>query len=145
MSLKVSLPRCFPPTPHLRRTSDPDLPPSRLRSLPGVDPPPLRAGCAAVCGERIVSGYALEGEGNPLRHLPPDRPAFREGCGLWQLREWVARSDPHAEVSAGAPGGNVLGRMLAEVIAELEAGWHPASVLVVPCRSFSAKLRQRAF
>ena len=40
---------------------------------------------------------------------------------------------------------NVLGRMLAEVIADLEPGWGEASVVVVPVPLFARKLRQRGF
>src|SRR5215475_8596188 len=43
------------------------------------------------------------------------------------------------------PAANVLGRMLAEVIADLEAGWAAASVLVVPVPLYAGKFCQRGF
>jgi ComF family protein len=43
------------------------------------------------------------------------------------------------------PAVNVLGRMLAEVIAGFEPGWADAKILVVPVPLFAGKLRQRGF
>ncbi|MGC2194378.1 MAG: ComF family protein [Terriglobales bacterium] len=43
------------------------------------------------------------------------------------------------------PAANVLGRMLAEVIAGLEPSWAESNVLVVPVPLFPAKLRRRGF
>ena len=43
------------------------------------------------------------------------------------------------------PAANVLGRMLAEVIAGLGRVWGDAKVLVVPVPLFAGKLRQRGF
>ncbi len=43
------------------------------------------------------------------------------------------------------PAANVLGRMLAEAIAELKPSFSPSSVIVIPVPLYRGKLRQREF
>jgi len=102
-------------------------------------------GLCSICGERIVSGYALESEdircGICRRVDPPFAKAVAYGSYESGLRDLIHM----LKYQQVRPAANVLGRMLAEVIAELQAGWYPAPVLVVPVPLFSAKLRQRGF
>ena len=101
----------------------------------------------SICGERIVSACALDNDSGDVR------------CGICRrLEPHFAKSAAYGSYESGLrdlihllkyqqvrPAANVLGRMLAEVMADLEPGWSPASVLVVPVPLFSAKLRQRGF
>jgi ComF family protein len=106
---------------------------------------PIAGGLCAICGERIVSAYALESEdircGICRRLDPPFAKAAAYGSYESGLRELIHM----LKYQQVRPAANVLGRMLAEVIVELQAGWYPAPVLVVPVPLFSAKLRQRGF
>ena len=105
----------------------------------------IAGGLCSICGERIVSAYALEGEdircGICRRIDQPFAKAAAYGSYESGLRDLIHM----LKYQQVRPAANVLGRMLAEVIAELEVGWKPASVLVVPVPLFSAKLRQRGF
>ena len=106
---------------------------------------PIAGGLCAICGERIVSGYALESEdircGICRRIDQPFAKAAAYGSYESALRDLIHM----LKYQQVRPAANVLGRMLAEVIADLEPGWIPATVLVVPVPLFAAKLRQRGF
>jgi len=107
---------------------------------------PIAGGVCAICGERIVSGYALESAeevrcGICRRVDPPFAKAAAYGSYESGLRDLIHM----LKYQQVRPAANVLGRMLAEVIAELEPAWKPAQVLVVPVPLFSGKLRQRGF
>ncbi len=107
---------------------------------------PIAGGLCSVCGERIVSGYALDSVedircGICRRIDPPFAKAAAYGSYESGLRDLIHM----LKYQQVRPAANVLGRMLAEVIVELQAGWYPAPVLVVPVPLFSAKLRQRGF
>jgi ComF family protein len=108
---------------------------------------PIAGGLCSICGERLVSPHAFRhGQGEAR-------------CGLCQrLEQPFAKASAYGSYESGLrdlihmlkyqqvrPAGNVLGRMLAEVIAELEPSWEGAHVLVVPVPLFPAKLRQRGF
>jgi ComF family protein len=106
---------------------------------------PIAGGMCAICGERIVSGYALDDAeircGLCRRVDPPFAKAAAYGSYESGLRDLIHM----LKYQQVRPAANVLGRMLAEVISELETGWKPAQVLVVPVPLFSRKLRQRGF
>ena len=108
---------------------------------------PIEGGLCSVCGERIVSAYALDNASGEVRCgicrrlEPPFVKAAAYGSYESGLRDLIHLLK-YQQVRSAA---NVLGRMLAEVMADLEPGWSPASVLVVPVPLFSAKLRQRGF
>jgi ComF family protein len=107
---------------------------------------PIGDGLCSVCGERLVSYSFHNSLGEPR-------------CGLCRrLEQPYARAAAYGSYESGLrdlihmlkyqqvrPAANVLGRMLAEVIAELESGWGNAQVLVVPVPLHAAKLRQRGF
>jgi len=106
---------------------------------------PIAGGLCAICGERIVSGYALDDAevrcGLCRRVDPPFAKAVAYGSYESGLRDLI-----HIlKCQQVRPAANVLGRMLAEVISELETAWKPAQVLVVPVPLFYGKLRERGF
>lgn len=106
---------------------------------------PIAGGLCSICGERIVSAYAMEGEDircGICRRI--DQP-FAEAAAYGSYESGLRDLIHMLKYQQLRPAANVLGRMLAEVIADLEASWEPAQVLVVPVPLFAAKLRQRGF
>jgi ComF family protein len=108
---------------------------------------PISGSFCSVCGERIFSGYVLQDAGGEIlcglcRRLgPPFAKAAAYGSYESGLRDLI-----HMLKYQGVrPAANVLGRMLAEAIADLEAGWAPSSVLVIPVPLSSVKYRARGF
>jgi len=108
---------------------------------------PIQGGLCSVCGERLVSPHAFRSEHGEPR------------CGLCQrLEPLFERAAAYGSYESGLrdlihmlkyqqvrPAANVLGRMLAEVIAGFERSWGDTHLLVIPVPLFSAKLRQRGF
>jgi ComF family protein len=108
---------------------------------------PIAGGVCSICGERLMSSYAFSGDGGEPR------------CGLCRrLEPPFARATAYGSYAGGLrdlihllkydqvrPAANVLGRMLREAIAELDASIGGAEVLVVPVPLYSRKLRQRGF
>jgi ComF family protein len=101
----------------------------------------------SVCGERIASPLAFRDEQGEVL------------CGLCRrLEQSFAKAAAYGSYDSALrdlihllkyqqvrPAANVLGRMLAEVIAGLEPFWGEANLLVVPVPLFAAKLRLRGF
>jgi ComF family protein len=108
---------------------------------------PIAGGVCSVCGERLVSAYAFSGEqGQPrcglCRRLePPFVKATAYGSYEGGLRELIHL----LKYEQVRPAVNVLGRMLAEAIADLEPSLGERTVLVVPVPLHRTKLRQRGF
>jgi len=108
---------------------------------------PIAGGVCSVCGERLVSPYAFSGQhGEPRcglcrRMEPPFARAAAYGSYDGGLRELIHL----LKYEQVRPAANVLGRMLAEVIAGLEQGFGDSAVLVVPVPLHARKLRQRGF
>ena len=107
----------------------------------------MEGGLCSICGERLVSPFAFrDTQGEPR-------------CGLCRrLEQPFARAAAYGSYETGLrelihmlkyqqvrPAASVLGRMLAEVVANLQPGWGDAYLLVVPVPLFPAKLRQRGF
>jgi ComF family protein len=108
---------------------------------------PIAGALCSVCGERIVTGYALHEPGGEIlcgicrRLEPPFAKAAAYGSYESGLRDLI-----HMLKYQGVrPASNVLGRMLAEAIADLESGWASATVLVIPVPMSAAKFRARGF
>ncbi|MFZ0773208.1 MAG: ComF family protein [Candidatus Sulfotelmatobacter sp.] len=108
---------------------------------------PIAGGLCAVCGERLFSSYALSASDGPprcglcRRIEPPFVRAVAYGSYEGGLRELI-----HLLKYTGVhPAANVLGRMLAEAIAELEPELRAESIAVVPVPLHRGKLRQREF
>ncbi len=108
---------------------------------------PMTGGVCSICGQRLVSPHAFRGEaGEPrcgvCRRLEqPFVKAVAYGSYESGLRDLI-----HMLKYQGVrPAANVLGRMLAEVLAALEPSWPDAHLLVVPVPLFPSKLRRRGF
>jgi ComF family protein len=108
---------------------------------------PLAGGLCGICGERLFSSYALS--------VPESEPR----CGLCRrIEPAFARAAAYGSYEGGLrelihllkyasvrPAANVLGRMLAEAIAELAPDFPTRSIAVVPVPLYRAKLREREF
>lgn len=107
---------------------------------------PLAVGTCSVCGEALVSPYAVSSEqaeprcGICRRSAPPFAKAAAYGSYAGGLRDLVHL----LKYENVRPAANVLGRMLAEVIAGLRPGFGD-DVLIVPIPLHPRKLRQRGF
>jgi ComF family protein len=108
---------------------------------------PIAGGVCSVCGERLFSPYAVAGVAGEPRCLmcrriePPFVRAIAYGSYESGLRELI-----HLLKYGGVrPAANVLGRMLAEAIASIEANFPADSVALIPVPLHRTKLRQRGF
>ncbi|HZQ69985.1 MAG TPA: ComF family protein [Terriglobales bacterium] len=108
---------------------------------------PIAGGVCSVCGERLASEHAFSGQyGEPkcglcLRLDPPFERAAAYGSYSGGLRELIHL----LKYEQVRPAANVLGRMLAEVIAGMAPGFAASEVLVVPVPLHVRKLRERGF
>lgn len=108
---------------------------------------PFEGAVCAMCGESILSPYALADHAGEPR------------CGLCRRLEPVfTRAAAYGSYEGGLrelihllkyehvkPAANVLGRMLAEVMAELQPSFEHKRVVVVPVPLHAGKLKQRGF
>jgi ComF family protein len=108
---------------------------------------PIAGGVCSVCGEGLVSVHAFSGENDePLcglcrRLSPPFEKAAAYGSYDGGLRDLIHL----LKYEQVRPAANVLGRMLAEVIAGFEASFGEMPVLVVPVPLHARKQRERGF
>jgi len=108
---------------------------------------PIAGQLCSVCGERLVNpfvGSSDQGEprcGLCQRLEPTYAKAMAYGSYDGGLRELIHL----LKYERVRPAANVLGRMLAEVIAMLQPAFGEAAILVVPVPLHSAKRRERGF
>ena len=108
---------------------------------------PIAGGVCSICGEGLVSPYAFSGEqaeprcGLCRRIEPPFTKAAAYGSYDGGLRDLIHL----LKYDHVRPAANVLGRMLAEVIANLRTSFGDAQLLVVPVPLHVRKFRQRGF
>ena len=108
---------------------------------------PIGAGVCSVCGERLFSTHALSSSEGVIkcglcrRIEPPFTRAVAYGSYEGGLRELIHLLK-YARVR---PAASVLGRMLAEAIAQFESELAGDFVAVVPVPLHRAKLREREF
>ena len=108
---------------------------------------PIAQGVCSVCGEALLSPYAFSdpnGEarcGLCRRLEPPFAKAAAYGSYEGGLRELIHL----LKYEQVRPAANVLGRMLAEAIEELQASFGGVPLLVIPVPLHARKLRQRGF
>jgi ComF family protein len=105
---------------------------------------PIQGKVCSICGERVLSSYALCDD-DGLRRCPvcrrvdhPFERAVAYGSYDGGLRELVHLLKFHGV----KPAAHVLGRMLAEAVGKLDLG---DKVLVIPVPLYRAKRRQRGF
>lgn len=108
---------------------------------------PIAGGTCSICGERLMTPYAVLGAaGEPkcglCRRLdPPYAKAVAYGSYSAGLRDLIHL----LKYEQVRPAAAVLGRLLAEAVAALEASFGNNPVLVVPVPLHSGKMRQRGF
>jgi len=112
---------------------------------------PIAGGLCSICGERVVSPLAFAAEGR-------DSESGEVRCGLCRrLEPPYVKATAYGSYESGLrelihllkynqvrPAANVLGRMLAEAITDLQPLF-AGEVLVVPVPLHARKLRQRGF
>jgi ComF family protein len=108
---------------------------------------PVCGRVCSICGERVLSSYALSDPDGLMRcpvcrriERPFDR-AVAYGSYDGGLRELVHL----LKYNGVRPAAAVLGRMLAETIAGLQSEFEQPPILVVPVPLFQGKRRQRGF
>jgi len=108
---------------------------------------PILGKVCSVCGERVLSSYALS-DSDGLIRCPVcrrvERPfgrAVAYGSYDGGLRELVHL----LKYNGVRPAANVLGRMLAEAIVALEPAFEHAQVVVIPVPLFKTRRQQRGF
>ncbi|MGB8583463.1 MAG: ComF family protein [Candidatus Sulfotelmatobacter sp.] len=107
----------------------------------------IASGTCAICGERLFSSHAQLTDagasrcGLCRRIEPPFVRAVAYGSYEGGLRELIHL----LKYASVRPAANVLGRMLAEAIEELEPEFQPESVTVVPVPLHRSRIRQREF
>lgn len=113
---------------------------------------PIAGGLCSICGERVLSPLAFAAEASSseagearcglCRRLePPYVKATAYGSYESGLRELIHL----LKYNQVRPAANVLGRMLAEAIEDLQPLFAGNEVLVVPVPLHARKLRQRGF
>jgi ComF family protein len=109
---------------------------------------PITGGLCTVCGERVLSVRIARTLGKDQircglcqRIEQPFERAVAYGSYDGALRELIHL----LKYAAVRPAANVLGRMLAEATAGLEADFADEKIAVIPVPLFRKKLRQREF
>jgi ComF family protein len=108
---------------------------------------PITGGLCSVCGERLFSPYAQSAaESDPRcglcrRIQPTFARAVAYGSYEGGLRELIYL----LKYNAVRPAANVLGRMLAEAMAELEPNFGSGYIVLVPVPLHRIKRREREF
>jgi ComF family protein len=108
---------------------------------------PIRGNLCSICGERVLSLYAAPDE-DGLRRCPVcrriDRPFHR--AAAYGSYDDELRALVHLLKYDGVrPAARVLGKMLAQAMAELEGSFGRAQVLVIPVPLYKGKRHQRGF
>jgi ComF family protein len=113
--------------------------------LAGIDA--IDGHICSICGERVLSSYALQDDDGLLRcpicrriERPFER-AVAYGSYEGGLRELVHL----LKYNGVRPAAEVLGHMLAEALARLEPEFGQETVKVIPVPLFKGKHRQRGF
>jgi ComF family protein len=118
---------------------------------------PLTGGLCSICGERMVSPFAFSAEASSADVGVAESGEVR--CGLCRrLEPPYVKATAYGSYDSGLrelihllkynqvrPAANVLGRMLAEAIDDLQPFFSGNEIVVVPVPLHSGKLRQRGF
>jgi len=118
---------------------------------------PITGGLCSVCGERLVSPFAFSA--GPCSTEARSTESGEARCGLCRrLAPPYVKATAYGSYESGLrelihllkynqvrPAANVLGRMLAEAIEDLQPLFARSEVLVVPVPLHSRKMRQRGF
>jgi ComF family protein len=108
---------------------------------------PIAGRVCSICGERVLSTFALT-DPDGLRRCPVcrrvERP-FERAVAYGSYEEGLRELVHLLKYNGVQPAAGVLGRMLAESIAELLPEFGSDSVLVVPVPLFKGKRYRRGF
>ena len=108
---------------------------------------PIEGGLCAICGERLETPFAFSDQRGEVRcglcrrAEPPFVKAAAYGSYEGGLRELIHL----LKYDQVRPAAGVLGRMLAEAIADLQPLFAGTALSVVPVPLHARKLRQRGF
>jgi len=118
---------------------------------------PIAGETCSICGERLISPFVLSAQAD---FLPTEASSTRELlCGLCRrLTPPYVKATAYGSYDSGLrelihllkynnvrPAANVLGRMLAEAMEDLQPLFGDREIVVVPVPLHSRKLRQREF
>jgi ComF family protein len=108
---------------------------------------PISGQICAICGERIFSPFAASGSGGEPRCGLCRRiePAFVRATAYGSYESALRELIHLLKYGGVRPAANVLGRMMAEAIANLEAEFREESVVLIPVPLHRSRLRQRGF
>jgi ComF family protein len=108
---------------------------------------PTAGGVCSICGERLFSPYAFIGSESESRCGLCRRiePAFARAAAYGSYESGLRELIHLLKYGGVRPAANVLGRMLVEAIAALEAGFPADSMALIPVPLHRTKLRQRGF
>jgi ComF family protein len=115
---------------------------------------PITSGLCSICGERLISPFAFSAEDDCFEHQPREAR-----CGLCRrLEPPYVKATAYGSYESGLrelihllkynqvrPAANILGRMLAEAVEDLQPLFGDTELLVVPVPLHFTKLRQRGF
>ncbi len=108
---------------------------------------PIRGRVCSICGERVLSSYALS-DSDGIMRCPVcrrlDRP-FARAVAYGSYDEGLRELIHLLKYNGVRPAAAVLGRMLAEAIAPLTPVFTQDEVLVIPVPLYKGKMRQRGF
>jgi ComF family protein len=108
---------------------------------------PVRGKVCSICGERVLSTYAgLDEDG--LRRCPVCRRVehpFERAVAYGSYDDGLRELIHLLKYNGVGPAANVLGRMLAETIHQIEPSFEQAQVLVIPVPLYKKKRGQRGF
>jgi len=118
---------------------------------------PITGGLCSICGERMVSPFAFSAETSSADVGVAESGEVR--CGLCRrLEPPYVKATAYGSYDSGLrelihllkyngvrPAANVLGRMLAEAVEDLQPFFCGNEIVIVPVPLHSGKLRQRGF
>lgn len=107
---------------------------------------PNEAAVCAACGERLVSPLLSERDGSPLcLQCMQNEPAFARAAAYASYDGGMRDLVHLLKYERVRPAANVLGRMLAEVVADLSQAFAPEPPVVIAVPLHASKMRERGF
>ncbi len=108
---------------------------------------PIQGRVCSICGERVLSAYAVSDESG-LRRCPVcrrvDRP-FGRAVAFGSYEEGLRELIHLLKYSGVRPAAGFLGQMLAGPVAALEPAFEQSRLLVIPVPLYKGKRRERGF
>lgn len=108
---------------------------------------PIRGKVCSICGERVLSVFAIP-EDDGLLRCPAcrrlDHP-FERAVAYGSYDEGLRELIHLLKYNGVRPAANALGRMLADALVTLESEFAPNPILMIPVPLFKSKRSQRGF